>query len=145
MLPLKLCSLVILKWLDCKSNMWVESNGGTTWSNPLILWKLQKAIFNMLRWGKNNSSMIVKSTTQYCQYTTLNAIMISYFGNHISSSKMSLSYPFTLFLDLIHYHAKSNFSDKLRSCYTFNVRTINRVLVSREKNARYYASFLPFK
>ncbi len=84
----KLCNMVILKWLDYKSSMWVESNGWTSWSNPPILWGLQKATFNVLRWEKK-SSAIVESTTQYCGYTTPKAIMISYSRNHISSFEIS--------------------------------------------------------
>ncbi len=85
----KLCSMVVLKWLDYKSNMWAESNGKTSWSNPPILWGLQKAIFNVLRWKNKVSSVSIGSTTQYCGYTTPNVIMISYSGNHISSFEIT--------------------------------------------------------
>ncbi len=85
----KLCNMVILKWLDCKSSMWVESNGETSWSNPPILWGLQKTTFNMLWWGKKVSSITIRSTTQYYGHTTPNAVMISCFGNHISSFEIS--------------------------------------------------------
>ncbi len=86
---LRLCNMVILKWLDCKSNMWVENNGGTFWSNPPILRRLQKTTFNVLKWEKKISFVVVGSIIQYNGYTTPNAIMISCFGNCTSNSKIS--------------------------------------------------------
>jgi hypothetical protein len=43
----------------------------------------------MLRWKEKVFSAVVKSTAQYCGYTTLDVTMISYSRNHISSSKIS--------------------------------------------------------
>ncbi len=86
--PSKLCNMVILKSLDYKSSMWVESNGWTSSSSPPILRGLQKATFNVLRWKKKNST-IVESTTQYCGYTTPKVIMISCSRNRISSFEIS--------------------------------------------------------
>jgi hypothetical protein len=84
----KLCNMVILKWLDCKSSMWAESNGGTSWSNQPILGRLQKAAFNVLRWKKRFfHNCWINNPILWVHHT--NAIMISCLGNRISSFKIS--------------------------------------------------------
>jgi len=61
--------------------------------------------------------------------------------SHLKFWDKSSSYTFTPYLDIVHYHAENNFSDKLRNCCTLNARTINRVLMSKEKECKAFCIF----
>jgi hypothetical protein len=60
----------------------------------------------MLKWEKKNSFTIVELTTQYCGYTTPDAVMVFYSRNCISSFEISLQATpshssLTLFTDML--------------------------------------------
>jgi len=63
------------------------------WKNILVqstnLMRVTKSHFQCAKVKNKVSYVAIESTTQYCGYTTPNVIMISYFGNHISSFEIS--------------------------------------------------------
>jgi len=113
---LELCDIVILKWLDCKWSMWIKSN-------------LVQSI-NLTRVTKSHSQRVkVRKKNLFFNYWINCPILWVYHTQYNHNFLLWKSYikscPFTFFLDLVHCHVGKKFSDRMRSCCTFNVRIIN--------------------